>query len=188
MKKDAATITGTALLGALVIVFDYSMKYSNLKIPFPWLPYLKFDFTGVPIVLSWALFGLTSGVITSAVALFGILIRSGDLVGASMKSLAELSTISGMALSIKLFKRSERLTKFSSLTLGIFSRCLTMFFANLTVLPLYYKIPMPVVITLTPLIIAFNIIEGLISITFGFFLYDILIHRTSLKQTLQRTC
>ncbi len=38
-------------MAALVIVFDYTLKYSGMKIPFPWYPNLKFDFTGVPIIM-----------------------------------------------------------------------------------------------------------------------------------------
>jgi len=63
-----AKLTGTAILAALVIIFDYSLKFSGLKIPFPWMPFLKFDFTGVPIVVSFLLFGTSSSAITSTIA------------------------------------------------------------------------------------------------------------------------
>jgi len=180
MVKNSTILTGNAILSALVIIFDYSMKISGLKIPFPWLPYLKFDFTGVPIVLSTLLFGLPSGATTSAVALLAILLRSGDPVGASMKALAEFSTIAGMALSFKWSNKEAKLDKALSSILGVSSRSLIMFFANLVVLPLYYQIPQPAVILASPLVIAFNLIQGLISIILGYFLYDIVIHRTSL--------
>ena len=45
----------TAMLSALVVVLDYGLEFSDLRIPFPWLPILKFDFTGVPVALSFAL-------------------------------------------------------------------------------------------------------------------------------------
>ena len=77
------------MLAALVVVFDYTLKFSGLKIPFPWLPFLKFDFTGVPITLSLLLYGLSSGATTSILACLAILVRSGDLVGATMKAIAE---------------------------------------------------------------------------------------------------
>ena len=60
-KNNTAKLTGTAILAALVIVFDYTLKYSGLKIPFPWYPNLKFDFTGVPIVMSLFMYGFPSG-------------------------------------------------------------------------------------------------------------------------------
>jgi riboflavin transporter FmnP len=179
VKNDTKTIAGTAILGTLVIVFDYSMKFSGLKIPFPWLPYLKFDFTGVPIVLSTLLFGLASGATTSVVAFLAILIRSGDVVGASMKALAEFSTILGMTLASKRFAKNTKLTKTASSFFGVASRSLTMFFANLIILPLYYRIPQTAAILISPLIVAFNVVQGFIGIILGYFLYETLIRRTS---------
>ncbi|MGQ9506844.1 MAG: hypothetical protein ACUVTB_03160 [Candidatus Bathycorpusculaceae bacterium] len=73
MKITTTALAGTAILAALVVVFDYTLKYSGLKVPFPWLPILKFDFTGIPIVLSLLLFGLAPGAFTSAIAVLAIL-------------------------------------------------------------------------------------------------------------------
>jgi riboflavin transporter FmnP len=179
MKKDTVTLMGTAVLAALVFIFDYAMKFSGLKIPFPWLPNLKFDFTGVPIVLSTLLFGLASGATTSTVALFAILIRSGDVVGASMKALAEFSTILGMTLASRRFEKTTKLTKTASSFFGVASRSLTMFFANLIILPLYYGITQTAAILLSPLIVAFNVVQGFIGIILGYFLYETLMLRTS---------
>jgi len=183
MKKDTKTLTGTIVLSALVFIFDYTMKFSGLKIPFPWLPLLKFDFTGIPIVLALLLFGLTSGTTTSAVALLAILIRSGDLIGASMKALAEFSTILGMALTSKQHGKTTKLTKTTSLLSGLTLRSLTMFFANLIVLPLYYQYPQTAAILISPLIVAFNIIQGSISILLGYFLHETITRRTTYLTT-----
>jgi len=80
-ERKTVRLTGTAILAALAVVFDYALKFSGLKIPFPWMPFLKFDFTGVPIVTAFLMFDLTSGTITTIVAVLGIIARSGDLVG-----------------------------------------------------------------------------------------------------------
>lgn len=37
-RERTARLTGTAVLATLVIVFDYTLKFSCLKIPFLWLP------------------------------------------------------------------------------------------------------------------------------------------------------
>ena len=58
-QNRTVVLTGTAIMAALVIVFDYTLKYSGLKIPFPWYPNLKFDFTGVPIVMSLFMYGFS---------------------------------------------------------------------------------------------------------------------------------
>jgi riboflavin transporter FmnP len=174
LKTDTRVLAGTAILGALVVVFDYSLKYSSLKIPFPWLPYLKFDFTGVPIVLSLLFFGFASATTTSAVALLAILARSGDILGATMKALAEFSTILGMAICFKLFKRNARLTKILSLVLGVSLRSIVMLPANLLAFP-----AMAVTYTML-LVVSFNIIQGSISIILGYFIYQLVAQKISL--------
>jgi len=55
-EVNTTTLAGTATLSALVVILDYALKYSNLKIPYPLLPHLKLDFTGIPIVISALLF------------------------------------------------------------------------------------------------------------------------------------
>jgi len=113
MDVSTRTLTGTAVLGALVVVFDYTIKFSGLKIPFiPPLQFLHFDFTGVPVVLSLLLFDLVpGGAVTSAVAFFAIFARSGSFVGPVSKALAEFSTILGVALGYKWIRSPVRLTK-----------------------------------------------------------------------------
>lgn len=171
MRIDTRTLAGTAILAALVVVFDYSMKYSSLKIVYPLLPQqkLKFDFTGVPIILSLYLFGFIPGVFTSVIALVAILARSGDVVASFMKAVAELSTVVGVAFALRVtpkFKRS------ASLVAGILTRCLVMFFANLLVLPAYYQTPLGVAVAISPLIALFNVGQGSISVLGGFFIYE----------------
>jgi riboflavin transporter FmnP len=181
MKIDTKTLGGTVVLGALVVVFDFTMKYSALKIRFPWLPFLKFDFTGIPVVLSFLLFGLTSGATTSAIALLAILGRSGDVVGSSMKGLAELSTILGMALGLALKSNPSKLRKPVSFVLGISARSLVMICTNLIliftgVMALYGDYAeIPVIVSL--LVGAFNAVQGSLSILGGYFIYEAIIRR-----------
>jgi len=171
IRGRTAVISGTAVLSALVVVFDYSLKYSGLKIPFPWLPVLKFDFTGIPIVLSLFLYGLSSGLTASLVAFLGILLRSGDFIGSSMKALAEFSTILGIAL---LPKRSSKLRKTASFALGLILRVLITSLANLVVFPMFYRTPFTAALLLLPLIAVFNVAQGSISIFIGYFINEAL--------------
>jgi riboflavin transporter FmnP len=174
-QKSTKRLTGTALLAAMVIVFDYALKYSGLKIPFPWYPNLKFDFTGVPIVLSMLLYGLSSSFITSLVAGVGIIVRSGNIISASIKVIAELSTVFGLHVSKYLGKN-----KYIFFSLPIISRILTMTVVNLYVLPNIYGIPFEATIRLLPLIGLFNSIQGAITIGIGNFLFEAI--RTRLSQ------
>jgi len=180
MKISTRTLTGTAVLGALVVVFDYTMKFSGLKIQFiPPLQFLHFDFTGVPIVLSLFLFDLIpGGITTSAVSFFAILVRSGNPVGPLTKALAEFSTIFGVALGLKWFKNPTKLTKVMSGVLGVALRCLIMFFVNLAIQPVYYGTPLMGVLLLSPLVALFNAIQGSISILGGYLIYEAVMRRT----------
>jgi riboflavin transporter FmnP len=161
-------------LAALVIVFDYTLKYSGLKIPFPWYPNLKFDFTGIPIALSLFLYGFPSSVITSIVAGVGIIARSGNLISSSMKMAAELSTVTGMHLGRLIGKdvQTRDRSKYFSWITGIISRILVMTLVNLYVLPNVYHVPFQATVGLLHLIAVFNAIQGAITIGLGYFLFE----------------
>ncbi|MEM2888877.1 MAG: hypothetical protein QXI71_02500 [Candidatus Bathyarchaeia archaeon] len=173
-EKSTTVVAQTAILASLVVVFDYAMKFSGLKIIFPPLPYLKFDFTGVPIVLSLLLIDLKSGAVTSIVAMLAILVRSGDFVSAFMKALAEFSTIFGMSIGMKVHKNNSRLSKILSFVTGGVVRTLTMAVTNLIVLPYYASISFEAVLLTTPLTALFNLFHGLLSIFGGYLIFEAL--------------
>jgi len=177
MKLSSTFLSRTAILGALVVVFDYTLKFSGFKIPFPWLPFLKFDFTGIPIVLSLLLIGPESATATSVIAFLAILVRSGDVVGASMKGTAEFSTILGMYASLAWFKKSMRLAKPASFLLGCITRILAMTVMWLIVLPVYTSMPFDYALLTSPLAAVFNAMQGLISMFGGYLIYEALIRR-----------
>jgi riboflavin transporter FmnP len=177
LDKQSKTIrlTGTAIIAALVIVFDYTLKYSGLKLPFPWYPNIKFDFTGVPITLGLFLYGFSSSVTASIVAGLGIILRSGNIISAFLKVLAELSTVTGIHLGRNILKKSNKNEmKLIPWSLGLISRVLTMSIANLYVFPNVYKLPFEVTIGLLPLVGIFNVIQGIINIGLGYFLFGAL--------------
>lgn len=183
MKKERTTaLVGTALLGALVIVLDYAMKFSGWKIPFPWLPVLKFDFSGIPIVLALLLYGLRSGATTSAIAFLAILLRSGDLVGASMKALAEFSTILGMAPFVF---RPSKAGRTLSFILALVDRAAVMSMFNLVVLPVFYPqtYSFPAAVVLIPMVVVFNVMAGCISIFGGYLIHKVIMRRISSATT-----
>jgi riboflavin transporter FmnP len=173
MKIKTRIITGTAILAALVVVFDYTLKFSGFKINFPLFPDLKFDFTGIPIVLSLLFYGLPSASATSFVALLAIFSRSGNVISASMKALAEFSTILGIAIGLRYFKESTKYDKHISFALGIALRTLIMFLANLSILPLYYFwMTFENALLFSPYVATFNIFHGFLSIYGGYLIYE----------------
>lgn len=186
MKIDTVTLAGTAILSALVVVFDYTMKYSGLKIVFPLLPFLRFDFTGVPIVLSFLLFGLIPGIFTSIISSVAILIRSGQIVSASLKGVAEFLTVLGMMIGLKLFKKYRKTGLF---TIGIGFRAVIMIIVNLALIylgiislpPSYVEIPL----TVGLLFGIFNAIQGILSVSGGYFIYEAIKKRLSINQKIE---
>jgi riboflavin transporter FmnP len=177
-----ARLTGTAILAAMVIVFDYSLKYSGLKIPFPWMPFLKFDFTGIPIVLSLLLYGWPSSAITSLAGTMGIVVRSGDLIGGAMKGIAEFSTVAGMAIGLYIAKRTGLggyTAKVLSVVIGLVFRIVVMSGWNLVILPAYYGVPYNAAVGMLYLLGVFNSMQGAISTLLGYALYEAYTRRVS---------
>lgn len=179
-----ARLTGTAILAALVIIFDYSLKFSGLKIPFLWMPFLKFDFTGIPIVISLLLYGLTSAATTSAVACLCIVARSGDLIGGTMKGIAEFSTVLGIALGLRFmsqFNIGIRSIKMFSIALGVLLRILSMSIWNLIVLPNYYGLTFSTTAGMLPLLGVFNGLQGIMTAFLGYLLYEAYTRRARVR-------
>ncbi|HUS77617.1 MAG TPA: hypothetical protein VM050_02995 [Patescibacteria group bacterium] len=178
--RNTVRLTGTAILAALAIVFDYTLKFSGLKIPFPWMPFLKFDFTGVPIVTALLMFDLTSGTVTSIVAALGIIARSGDLIGGAMKGIAEISTVTGLAGGRNLSHRlglgpgSSRILSYLA---GVALRIIIMSGWNMIVLPRYYGVPFNVAVGMLPLLALFNGMQGALTVVFGTLLHEAYVRR-----------
>jgi len=166
-------ITGTAILSALVVVFDYALKFAGIKIPFPILPFLKFDLDGIPVVLSLLLYGPYSAVTTCFVALVAILARSGDAFSASMKALAEFATVLGM---MPFYAISSNRLKELAIIAGIATRVVVMAVATLATWPLLFK-SLDAVVAFLPFSALFNAVAAVISVAGGFILYEALTHR-----------
>ncbi|MEM3784078.1 MAG: hypothetical protein QXY88_03485 [Candidatus Bathyarchaeia archaeon] len=168
MKIDTKTLAGIIVLAALVVVFDYAMRYSGLKIPFPWFPTLKFDFTGIPIVLSLLLYGLVPGAFTSAIAVLAILARSGNIISSFMKGLAEFSTVIGMFFGLRM---AGRFRLPAAYFLGILTRVVVMTIANLALIYTGLMIYTDALLIFVLLSGIFNVIQGTISIVCGYLIY-----------------
>jgi len=181
IKRKSVFIAGTALLGAVVVVFDLWLKMAGLKIPFPLFTDLKFDALGIPMLLAYFLFGFLSGAITSGIAFLGITLRSGQAFPAFMKFLAEFATIVGVYVVLRARKQSilERKWKVLSMISGILLRVIVMDVANVLLLPVFttfYNTPVAVV-AIVPFISLFNVIQGAVSVFGGFLLYEAVILR-----------
>ncbi|MEM0445239.1 MAG: hypothetical protein QXW60_01185 [Nitrososphaerota archaeon] len=99
-RVNTKWIAGVAVLSALA----YALSLMRLHMRFPLLPFLSFDFSEIPDILAYFMFGLSGGVIASLahwIALnFGTPFH--QLIGPTMKLLAVLSTLAGLELASRL--------------------------------------------------------------------------------------
>jgi len=171
-------LAGTALLGAVVFVLDWTFKIAGLKIPFPPLVYLTFDLIGIPMLLAFFLFGLPAAVVTSLVAFLSISFRDLTFFKGFMKFLAEFATIVGVYIVLRARKPTSDKLKILAMISGIIVRVAMMGIGVVSLLPIVGYYPTHItVIVLLPLLSLFNIIQGSISIFGGFLLYEAVIRR-----------
>ena len=179
-KRKSIFIAGTAILGATVAVLDWLSKIFSLKVPFPLLIYLKFDVIGIPAVMAYFLFGPLSGVIACLVAFLSISFR--NPFSGFMKSLAELATIIGAFLILRV-RSPLVLHKYKKILAGISSVALRVIVMAVAIVFL-----IPTWIVSLPVICLFNAIQGTISITGGFLVYEaIMLRLPSLKAARNET-
>ncbi|MBS7651246.1 MAG: hypothetical protein QXN62_07230 [Candidatus Bathyarchaeia archaeon] len=170
--RRSISISGTAVLGALVIVFDLTLWSLRVKIPFPFFPRLRLDISGIPIVLSLLLYGPFSGFATSTILFLSIAFR--DPLSGFMRAIAELSTVAGM---IPFYTRKSRFGMLMSIVGGVTLRVIVMSLCNMVFLPLLSILTWDAAAALLPFIAGFNVMAGLISCVGGYTLYGALLRR-----------
>ena len=95
--KESRKAVLAAMMGALAI----ALSLLRVQLPYPVLPYLKFDFAEIPVTLTLFLCGFKYAVVAELVHFLGLLARGSEPVGASMKLLAVLSMLAGLALPLR---------------------------------------------------------------------------------------
>ena len=119
--RRSACIAFTAIMAALAFL----ISLARIEVPFYPLIYLKFDFAEIPSTLTFLLLGPSWSYICATIHYFGLLARSGDPLGPTMKYLAVISMLAGMSLY-----RSKTLVSF---VLGALARIAVMSIANIIV-------------------------------------------------------
>jgi len=85
-----------------------AITLTKLTIPFPPLPYLKIDFSEVPVTVAMLLMGPVYGFLSSVIYWLVLTMRAGDLLGPSMKFAAVSSMIVGFWVASVIYKRVAR--------------------------------------------------------------------------------
>lgn len=96
------------------IIISYVIVFSSLaiiltfiraEVPYPLLPYLKFDFAEIPVMLVLLLCGPLPATAAATIHWIGLTIRSGYVLGPLMKYLAVSPMIVGFWLGIELYRK-----------------------------------------------------------------------------------
>ncbi len=132
---DIHEIVVSAAFASIAIV----LTIAKVVIPFPPLPYLKFEIAEIPVIISLLIASFRIAITTCIIYWFVLLIV-GEFtpIGPTMKFLSTLSTIMGIYIGEKIFRSSIlELSKFRQgliVLIAILFRCIVMTIANTVVL------------------------------------------------------
>ena len=97
MRRKSIILTYVAVFSSLSII----LAITRAEVPFPPLPYLKFDFAEIPIMIVFMLGGPVPALVTEVIHWLGLTFRSGWL-GPLMKFLAVVPMIIGFWIGVKI--------------------------------------------------------------------------------------
>lgn len=96
-SMDTRSLALSAIFSALSIM----LTMAKITIPFPLLPYLEFDFSEIPVTISFFLLGPQYALLSAIIYWLVLTIRAGDLLGPAMKGVAVVSMIIGLWLTAR---------------------------------------------------------------------------------------
>ena len=143
-----------------------------IQIPFPPLPFLKYDAADIPILLATFAFGPVAGLCVLFVvsALQAFLLAGDGIIGFFM----HMAATGGFVLvagNIYRLKKTKKNALFA-LLLGVLTMVVTMALWNILVTPIYMGIPrMALIKTYLPLIVLFNVLKAGINAAITFIIY-----------------
>lgn len=109
--RRAVVVTMTAIFAALSII----LTMLKFEIPYPVLPYLKFDFAEIPTVMAFFIINPYSGFVCSVLHWLFLMNRSTNPIGPFMKFAAVISMLIGFRLTFPLFKKFSSSSSLSKL-------------------------------------------------------------------------
>ena len=160
-----------SILGALAAASE-AIKGPPFDIPFPLLPIVSWDLTGIPMMISTLMNGSIGGVYTSIIGCSIIFLR-GNVSGGFFKLVAELATI----LPFALIKKGVTTKKgiITKTVAAVASRVLVMTAVNFFLLPFFYPdyySSGAAVVGLLPLLGVFNFTQALLNIIPAYLIYS----------------
>ncbi|MEM2202434.1 MAG: hypothetical protein QXL38_01780 [Candidatus Bathyarchaeia archaeon] len=110
--RKSVTTSYIIVLSSLAII----LTLIKAEIPYPFLPYLKFDFAEVPVMFLLMAGGLGPALVAETIHWMGLTIRAGSILGPLMKYLAVIPMLVGFWLGIETCKRFTAGREAKSLT------------------------------------------------------------------------
>jgi riboflavin transporter FmnP len=153
LRSPSAAIAVTAIFSAMAV----AITLTKLTIPFPPLPYLKIDFSEVPVTVAMLLMGPVYGFLSSVIYWLVLTMRAGDFLGPAMKFAAVSSMIVGFWVASVVYGRVARRKSFASMMvtgflLGSLFRVVVMsvfnYFVLLYIAPYYVDFIAPLLATI----------------------------------------
>jgi riboflavin transporter FmnP len=101
-QKLTVTLAGAGVFAALAAI----LTLAKAAVPFPLIPYLQIDFSEVPILIAFFLFGPTAGAIAAVIQWIFLNVTGSDApLGPAIKFAAVISTLGGLWLGSELYRR-----------------------------------------------------------------------------------
>jgi hypothetical protein len=154
LKLDTKKLALASILAGLCGVFEI-IPGPPFDIPFPLYDRVSWDLTGMPMMMSLLFTGPVGALYTTLIGCSIIFLR-GNIYGGIFKLIAELATILAFYAMQKGF-----ITKTMA---SVTSRAAVMTAANYLLLPVFYHMPVDVVVGILPALAIMNGTQALINI------------------------
>lgn len=115
-QKMTVTLTGAAVFAALAAI----LALAKAAVPFPLIPYLQIDFSEIPILIAFFLFGPLAATISAVVQWIFLNVTGSDApLGPAIKFVAMISTLGGLWLGSALYHRVKGKTARPTLAVSL---------------------------------------------------------------------
>lgn len=115
-QRMTVTLAGAGVFAALAAI----LTLAKAAVPFPLIPYLQIDFSEIPILIAFFLFGPLAAAISAVIQWIFLNVTGSDApLGPAVKFVAVISTLGGLWLGSELYRRVKRNTAHPSLAISI---------------------------------------------------------------------
>ncbi len=115
-QRMTVTLTGAAVFAALAAI----LTLAKAQVPFPLIPYLQIDFSEIPIMIAFFMFGPVAGAMSAVIQwIFLNFTGSEAPLGPAIKFVAVISTLGGFWLGNEIYRRVKGNTVRPTLAMSI---------------------------------------------------------------------